>query len=242
MPSHLPDDFESRWRERFERFGRTYSSEAQIAGWTSNGLLTRLRAFERHCGPISGCWLDAGCGAGSYVRLLRRRGAGRVYGADYSVPSLAKARQAGVDDPAVAWLAADVRRLPFADGRFDGTLCFGVTQALADSAALARELVRVTRPGGEVWVDGLNGVCLPDLARRLSGRLTGRPARLRLESARRLRGALLEAGCREAAIAWVPILPERMAGFQRRMERMGLAGLPIAAPALSHAFLIRARR
>ncbi|MDN5851084.1 MAG: hypothetical protein L0H63_15860 [Nitrococcus sp.] len=90
MSPDLPDDFEARWRHRFERFGRTFDSEAQIAGWSSNGA-------------------------------------------------------------------------------FDGTLCFGVTQALSDSVALVRELVRVARLAVEVWVDGRNGLCLPDLARRLVG-------------------------------------------------------------------------
>ena len=241
-PSELPEDFESRWRERFERFGRTYSTEAQIAGWSANGLMTRLRAFERRCGSVSGCWLDAGCGAGSYVRVLRSRGAERVCGLDYSLPSLAKARQTGAHDPGVTWLAADVRRLPFAAGRFDGVLCFGVTQALSDSAALVQELVRVTRPGGEVWLDGLNGHCLPDLARRFADHLMRRPNRLRFESARRLRQVLIEAGCREVNIGWVPVMPERLAGLQARVERIAQAPMPIAASVMSHAFLLHARR
>lgn len=242
MPPDIPDNFESRWRQRFEHFGRTSSSEARIAGWSQNGLASRLRAFERHCGSVSGCWLDAGCGAGSYVRLLRRRGAEQVCGADYSAPSLAKARWAVADDAAVAWVAADVRQLPFANGHFDGTLCFGVTQTLAESTVLIGELVRVTQAGGEIWVDGLNDLCMPDRAWRIAKHMVGRAARLRLESARELRNKLLKAGCHEADIAWVPILPERIASLQHRTESAGLAAIPVLAPALSHAFLIRARR
>jgi SAM-dependent methyltransferase len=48
------------------------------------------------------------------------------------------------------WVAADAQALPFGDGEFDVvTSCFGAMFA-PDHAAVAREMVRVCRPGGTV--------------------------------------------------------------------------------------------
>src|SRR5690606_11736096 len=115
------------------------------------GLAARLRHFERHFDAANahGLWLDAGCGAGTYSRFLRRLGA-EVVGVDYSHEALRKARTR--DDIDVLYCAGDVTRLPLRDGCFDGVLCFGVTQALSGSDAAVRALTAVARPDGEVWI------------------------------------------------------------------------------------------
>lgn len=46
----------------------------------------------------------------------------------------------------------DAARLPFRDGEFDGVICKEVLEHVKDPLASARELVRVTRPGGSVFV------------------------------------------------------------------------------------------
>jgi SAM-dependent methyltransferase len=155
--SNPPDGFERRWRQWFETWGQTHSSDAAIAGWSESGLAARLANFERLWSPgaMPGRWLDAGCGAGTYVQLLAARGA-MVVGADYSLPSLHKAAERLGEQAALA--ASDVRALPFASASFDGALFFGVMQALTDPRPALRELCRVVRPGGEVWIDALIGV------------------------------------------------------------------------------------
>ncbi|EAR21137.1 class I SAM-dependent methyltransferase [Nitrococcus mobilis] len=241
MPQEVPNEFELRWRSRFERFGESYDSDALIAGWSASGLATRLRAFEALLGTTDGEWLDAGCGAGTYVRALYRQGAERVYGLDYSVPSLKKAKHM-TPGSTLAWLAGDVRRLPFRSAVFGSVLCFGVTQALAGCEALIGELVRVTRPAGEIWIDGLNRGCLLHAGEALIGRVRQQPLRVRYESAARLRHLLLAAGCTQARIHWVPIFPQRFQRLQRLSEWMRLGRMPGFARVLSHAFLIRARK
>lgn len=242
MREESSDNFELRWRNRFERFGRSYDSDALIAGWSASGLAARLRAFETlFDGAQQGEWLDVGCGAGTYVRALLGRGVERVYGLDYSVPSLGKAKAMAAGDAAV-WLAGDARRLPFRAAAFDGVLCFGVSQALADCEALVSELVRVTRPKGEIWIDGLNQSCLLHAGEILMGRLRREPLRVRYESAARLRCLLLAAGCGQAWIHWVPIFPQRLQRLQSVSERMRLGRIPGLGRVLSHAFSIRARK
>src|SRR5688572_17722623 len=85
--------FERAWRKRFEGFAERNDDEAGIAGWTNSGLQTRLRRFAALWRvPTPGQrWLDAGCGAGTYTRLLEEHGL-EVVGVDYSLTSLRKAR------------------------------------------------------------------------------------------------------------------------------------------------------
>ena len=94
--------------------------------------------------------LDVAAGTGNVA--LRAAAAGAdVIASDLTPESLAtgerRARAAGI---ALEWVVADAQALPFADASFDV-----VTSALGaifapDHAAVARELLRVTRPGGTV--------------------------------------------------------------------------------------------
>lgn len=98
---------------------------------------------------------DIGCGNGTYLAELARRGfGGRVIGADLSPGMLAAAR--GRADQAVALLGADASALPLRDGAADLTLAMHMLYHVPDPAAAVRELRRVTRRGGRVVV-GLNG-------------------------------------------------------------------------------------
>lgn len=95
--------------------------------------------------------LDVGCGTGNVAITAARRGAD-VTGLDVTPEMLEAAREnaavAGVDD--VDWHEGTATDLPFDDDRFDVTLsCVGHMFAVPADAA-ARELLRVTRPGGTV--------------------------------------------------------------------------------------------
>lgn len=237
-------EFERAWSRRFREFAHVHDDDAGIAGWSRTGLAARLRHFERHfdAARAQGLWLDAGCGAGTYSRFLRRCGA-QVVGVDYSHEALRKARQR--DDIGVLYCTGDVTRLPLRDGSFDGVLCFGVTQALSDSVAAVRALTAAVGPRGEVWIDGLNVWCLPHIFEYVVRRLRGRREHLRYETPRRMLQALRSDGW-QATLYWLPILPARLSRWQWLFERPGVATLlktvaPLGA-LLSHSFVIRARR
>jgi ubiquinone/menaquinone biosynthesis C-methylase UbiE len=242
----LKSDFETAWRRRFEDFGIEHDDEAGIAGWSETGLRTRLRNFVRSWNheQAGTLWLDAGCGAGSYSRVFVACGKG-VVALDYSVPTLQKARQRLLDEK-VAYVAGDVRHLPLRSASFDGAICFGVMQALSSPNSAISELARVVRPGGHIWVDALNAYCLPNLADRLFSSACGREARLRYDSPRRLSRAFRESGFQEVQMIWVPIMPRNFQVLQRVLEsgifRALLTILPWFGSAVSHAFVIRARR
>jgi len=92
--------------------------------------------------------LDAGCGTGGAAILARERGA-IVSGCDASegMLNVAGTRLAGAD-----LRLAELENLPFADASFDVTLAINSLQFAHDPARGAKELVRVTAPGGRIAV------------------------------------------------------------------------------------------
>jgi SAM-dependent methyltransferase len=89
--------------------------------------------------------LDAGCGTGSTLQLMRARGH-RVVGLDLRGEGLRAVRDACGDCSVVQ---ADVTRIPFASASFDLVLLLDVVEHVDDRALLA-EVARVLRPGGVV--------------------------------------------------------------------------------------------
>lgn len=86
--------------------------------------------------------LDAGCGNGRPLAMLRERGC-KAVGVDLS---LGMARTAQSQLVAVG----DIQRLPFPDHVFDAAAAFMMLYHVPDQAAAAAELRRVVRPGGVV--------------------------------------------------------------------------------------------
>jgi ubiquinone/menaquinone biosynthesis C-methylase UbiE len=95
--------------------------------------------------------LDVGCGTGNLALTASRSGA-EVVGLDLSREMLELARdsaQVAGEDP-IGWLEGDAEELPFGTNTFDVVLSsFGHVFA-PNPAAVADELVRVTKPGGRI--------------------------------------------------------------------------------------------
>jgi SAM-dependent methyltransferase len=89
--------------------------------------------------------LDAGCGNGSWGRILHDRfGLGPLFGLDLSLGMLSAATEATDYRP----INADVQALPLADGTFDVVLALWMLYHVADRARALQEFRRVLRPGG----------------------------------------------------------------------------------------------
>src|SRR5262249_52061897 len=145
--------------------------------------------------------LEVGCGTGVVARDLARLvgRAGVVSAVDPSATLLARARALSRGTPGgrLGSRRADGHPLPFADRRFDAALAITVILHVEDPVRVAKEMMRVVRPGGRVGIQdqdfGLVGAAHPD--RELTTRiLDGVAARIYAEphSGRRL-GALLRA-------------------------------------------------
>ncbi|MEV0093848.1 class I SAM-dependent methyltransferase [Streptomyces sp. NPDC050738] len=99
--------------------------------------------------------LDVCCGTGAGVGMLRPLCRERVTGVDFSAGMLAAARDSVGDrvrderPPAVDWVRADARELPF-DGDFDLAVSFGAFGHFlpAERPAVFAGVHRALRPGG----------------------------------------------------------------------------------------------
>ena len=100
--------------------------------------------------------LDAGCGEGRHCFGALERGA-RVLGLDLDRGAL-RAAAGGLRARARelrslgAMLQGDTLALPFRDASFDKVICAEVMEHVHDFRAAARELARVTKPGGRLAI------------------------------------------------------------------------------------------
>ena len=242
----MNSEFEATWRRRFQEFALDHEDDARIAGWSEAGLQARRQNFLRGWRPTQkgGLWLDAGCGAGTYSRMMAMAGQ-EVLGLDYSEPSLARAR-ARPSQASISWIAGNVTNLPISSGVCDGAICFGVLQALSDPERAISELARVVRPGGQVWVDALNANCLPNATRRALSKVRGSKTRVRYDFPNHLKGVFEKNGFRRVRIAWIPISPRPLRVLQPLFESSPVVRLLKVSPwlgsAVSHAYVVSGER
>ncbi|MFO7778610.1 MAG: class I SAM-dependent methyltransferase [Nitriliruptoraceae bacterium] len=97
--------------------------------------------------------LDAGCGEGYGLELLRAAGADRVIGADLDERTVAHARAVyGTADPDIEVVVAELRQLPLPDDAVALCVSFQVIEHLHDIPGYLAELQRVTVPGGTIMI------------------------------------------------------------------------------------------
>ena len=152
-------DIRERVREYYTAY---YRDTLAIPSWRT---LVELRLDEeqrleaahvdrvrRLLGPdaLGGRVLNVGCGTGGFNVLAAAAGA-RAVGVDESGDAIAicglKARKAGG-----SFAQAHAEALPFPDGVFDLVYCFSAIEHVHSVEASIREIVRVTRPGGVVYL------------------------------------------------------------------------------------------
>ena len=95
-------------------------------------------------------WGDVGCGTGALVEcILGRSDPAGVLGIDRSEPYVSEARNR-VGDSRARFEVGDAGALPWAPGTCDVAVSGLVLNFVPDSAAMASEMARVTKPGGRV--------------------------------------------------------------------------------------------
>lgn len=140
------------WQEYWLNHQRSLSvtTNARPNLYTYDGL---IKDIETNIGLNSNdIVLDSGCGTGELSKIIRPK-VKMVYAMDYSISMVDLAEQnLGVEVP-VIW--SDVRqRLPFNNNKFSKTLCIAVLQYVSydDKANMIQELMRITVPGGYVFI------------------------------------------------------------------------------------------
>jgi malonyl-CoA O-methyltransferase len=123
-------------REAYRLWAPTYSEETAISH------LDRELADQLSPSPEGKRLLDAGCGTG---RRLGGSNAALAIGVDISIEMLSAGTEPGV-------AVADLRALPFPAQAFDLIWCRLVLGHLPDPRPAYRELARICRVGGHVFV------------------------------------------------------------------------------------------
>ncbi len=212
-------------RDRLEAYYRRYYADALgIPEWREllavrladadyeRGRLARLEtALGR---PVAGSRvLDVGCGTGGFDVVARSKGAD-AWGVDGSAEAAAIAH---LRMPGGRVLCAAAEALPFRAWSFDVVYCYSTLEHVADVGHTVREMIRVLRPDGRLYVHTPNRwACfeghykvfwLPGLPHWLSAAylaLRGRPTAflrtLRLLTLRECRALVEAAGGR---ITWM---------------------------------------
>jgi SAM-dependent methyltransferase len=226
--------FERQWQSRFEKFATRHQPEHLVSGWSAAGLRRRLSAFEalldRGLLGTGARALELGCGAGTYVRLLAKRGHPAV-GLDYSLPSLRRAVAADLPQ-AGRYVAGDASCLPFPDRSFQAVTCIGVLQALERPEVALTEIARVLEPAGVAVVETLNPWNLLAAGRRLSAFLRRQPTRLRYGSPGAVERTMASRGLRPVRRLSILLPPRSLPGLERALGRPWLIRALEAVPGL----------
>jgi ubiquinone/menaquinone biosynthesis C-methylase UbiE len=97
--------------------------------------------------------LDVGCGAGWLSRRLAKLvPQGRVVGMDVSDEMIRRGRRASVDFENLMFVTGEVEEIPWEPNFFSRAISVESSYYWPDPAAGIREIFRVLKPGGSVWV------------------------------------------------------------------------------------------
>jgi ubiquinone/menaquinone biosynthesis C-methylase UbiE len=142
-----------------ERLHTVYSAGRRMS---VEALQSWMDAFEPHlpaARPLT--WLDLGSGTGRLTPSLATAFGGPAYGVEPSEHMRADA-VARSGHPAVSYLAGSAEQIPLPDSSVDAALVFFVWHHVDDRAAALRELRRVVKPGGTVFVQANFADRMPD--------------------------------------------------------------------------------
>lgn len=134
----------------YERLWRPFAF--YVASGVTTGAEQRRAAEALNLSRASRL-LDIACGPGNFTGKLAEDlpEHGLAVGLDISVPMLARAVQDN-SGPRTCYVRADAGTLPFDDETFDAVCCFGALYLMPEPFTVAREMVRVVRPGGRVAI------------------------------------------------------------------------------------------
>ena len=140
-PSYRPT-LRRSWR-LFKAFRVEQADPDHFYDTLARDSVDQLKTF----GPLDGRWvLDVGGGPGYFAEVFRDEGA-RYTPLDADVDELSA--RGGL---APGTVIGDGMRLPFADASFDVAYSSNVLEHVVDPWAMADEMVRVTKPGGLVYI------------------------------------------------------------------------------------------
>jgi ubiquinone/menaquinone biosynthesis C-methylase UbiE len=122
-----------------------------------------MEAFARHLPETRPLvWLDMGSGIGRMTPSLASAFGGPAYGVEPADTMRAQAI-ADARHPAVTYTAGSAESIPLPDASCDAALLFFVWHHVADHRRAAREILRVVKPGGKLFVQANFSDRIPDV-------------------------------------------------------------------------------
>jgi ubiquinone/menaquinone biosynthesis C-methylase UbiE len=143
-----------------ERQHAVYAAGRQMS---PGALQTWMEAFARHLSetrPLA--WLDLGSGIGRVTPSLATAFGGPAYGIEPADKMRVQA-VAHASHPAVLYAAGSAEQIPLSDCSCDAALLFFVWHHIADRDRAARELRRVVKPDGKLFVQANFSDRIPDV-------------------------------------------------------------------------------
>jgi ubiquinone/menaquinone biosynthesis C-methylase UbiE len=132
-----------------ERQHAVYAAGRQMS---PGALQTWMKAFANHLPQTRPLvWLDLGSGIGRITPSLASTFGGPVYGVEPADKMRAQAI-GHAEHPAVTYAAGSAEHVPLPDFSCDAALLFFVWHHVVDRDSAARELSRVVKKGGKVFV------------------------------------------------------------------------------------------
>jgi len=152
-------------------------SDYQTSFWDKGGReyedRTEAIALKRLLPPKGRLMLELGAGAGR--NTSRYSGFGHIVLLDYSRTQLVQAQQRLGTSEKYFYVAADVYRLPFVDGLFDGATMIRVLHHMAYAPRALEQIKKVMRPGGTFILEFANKLNLKAIFRYVLGRQSWSP-------------------------------------------------------------------
>ena len=143
-----------------ERQHVVYAAGRQLS---ADAVLTWMEAFVRHLPesrPLA--WLDLGSGTGRMTPSLATCFGGPVYGIEPADKMRVQA-VAHASHPAVTYRAGSAEQITLPDSSCDAALLFFVWHHVIDRDSAARELHRVVKPDGKLFVQANFSDRIPDV-------------------------------------------------------------------------------
>jgi SAM-dependent methyltransferase len=129
--------------DHFLAWDRDYEARGQLFAGTPSDLPDL---------PVGTLALELGCGNGKSLQAMETKG-WSIVAVDYSGSALLMCRKRFCRDAVIRLVRGDARNLPFHDDIFNVSFATHVAGHLlaSERVSLAKEIIRVTRPGGTVY-------------------------------------------------------------------------------------------
>lgn len=147
-------EIEDKIIQRFDELHRIFPEEI-----SSNDFRVKevLKFFGQ---PSDKKILDLGCGKGRFCRKIKDAGFPNIIGAEPSTKLIEIARENNKD---VEFFQASATNLPFEDNEFDFLISIEVLEHIPDTEGAIKEMKRVLKPGGKLFIMDKNILSLHPL-------------------------------------------------------------------------------